>query len=137
MRIVCPSCASVYQVPDAAVTPTTVVECVRCHHQWTPDTEPPTAAEAPPTAIRAGLAWDDVADSTRPAGIPSLELPPREPVAQSATRARGGLGLTVAWVASVAVLVALVWAGYSFRGRVMQDWPPSIRLYAALGLGDR
>jgi hypothetical protein len=39
-----------------------------------------------------------------------------------------------AWAASIAVLLLLLWAGYAWRAQVMQAWPASERLYAALGL---
>ncbi len=40
----------------------------------------------------------------------------------------------VAWLASLVVLVALVFAAYTWRDRIMAAWPPSERLYAALGI---
>ena len=45
-----------------------------------------------------------------------------------------GAGLALAWIASAALIVALLAAGYVFRTSIMQAWPPSTRLYAALGL---
>jgi hypothetical protein len=35
---------------------------------------------------------------------------------------------------SIAVLIALGWAAYAWRAEVMLAWPPSQRLFAALGL---
>ncbi len=65
--------------------------------------------------------------------------PAREPAARQAaetedrgdraTRLLVGLG----WLGTVAVLAGLVWAGYHFRADIMQAWPASERLYAALG----
>jgi predicted Zn finger-like uncharacterized protein len=40
-----------------------------------------------------------------------------------------GLG----WLGTVVVLLGLIWAGYHFRTGIAQAWPPSERLYAALG----
>jgi hypothetical protein len=44
--------------------------------------------------------------------------------------------LRVAWVTSVVILLVLGWGAYAERTTIMQIWPPSIRLYAALGLTD-
>jgi len=42
--------------------------------------------------------------------------------------------LIVAWVASIALLGAVVIAGFVNRADIMQDWPPSQRVYAVFGL---
>ncbi len=38
------------------------------------------------------------------------------------------------WAASILLLAALLWAGVAWRGNIMRAWPPSERLYTALGL---
>jgi predicted Zn finger-like uncharacterized protein len=43
----------------------------------------------------------------------------------------------LAWGGSIALLVVVLAAAVIFRGPVMRVWPPSTRLYAGLGLGDR
>jgi predicted Zn finger-like uncharacterized protein len=48
----------------------------------------------------------------------------------AAGRGDGWLG----WLASLVLLAALAWAAISYRGEVQRAWPPSMRLYAALGL---
>ncbi len=48
---------------------------------------------------------------------------------------RGGTAPLIAWLASLVVLAALVFAAYAWRDRIMAAWPPSERLYVALGLG--
>lgn len=55
--------------------------------------------------------------------LPRVESPPA-----SAT-------IWLGWVASILVLALLIWGGYTYRNDVMRVWPPSQRLYAALGLG--
>lgn len=47
---------------------------------------------------------------------------------------RPSLWPAVAWAASLLVLALLVWAAFAWRGDIMQAWPPSTRVYAALGL---
>lgn len=38
------------------------------------------------------------------------------------------------WVASLLLLAAAGWAGVRYRQEIMRAWPPSVRLYLALGL---
>jgi hypothetical protein len=49
-------------------------------------------------------------------------------------RANRNTTLHLAWVGSFVVIVLLGWAAYAGRTPIMHAWPPSIRLYAALGL---
>ena len=52
------------------------------------------------------------------------------------TRPAGARGGTVAaaWLLSLALLGGAAFAAWHWRAEVMAAWPPSIRLYAALGL---
>jgi hypothetical protein len=43
----------------------------------------------------------------------------------------------VEWAVSVTLVVALVVGMVIFRGPIMRVWPPSLRLYAVLGMGGR
>jgi hypothetical protein len=74
-----------------------------------------------PPGIRAALAED-----------PVLDQPPPRSVRPKARR--GDALPVVAWVASLALLACLVGAAYAWRAPIMAAWPPSERLYAALGL---
>jgi hypothetical protein len=40
----------------------------------------------------------------------------------------------LAWAVSVLIVASAIGAGIAFRTPVMKAWPPSTRLYAALGL---
>jgi predicted Zn finger-like uncharacterized protein len=58
MKIVCPSCAATYEVPEAAVAAKRTVRCARCGGDWVPGaTDAPhatpsaEAAPAPPTRV--------------------------------------------------------------------------------------
>jgi hypothetical protein len=44
------------------------------------------------------------------------------------------LGLRAAWAASLVVLLLLGWGMIAWRAEVMRSWPPSTRLYEAIGL---
>jgi hypothetical protein len=47
---------------------------------------------------------------------------------------RGSFAPRLAWLLRILLLVGVVAAAYAERATVMAAWPPSIRLYAALGL---
>ena len=148
MRIRCPSCEATYEVPDALLRTPRTVRCVRCAHDWTavpvdpppPPEEaiepppPPTPPPPPPPPPHVEVEPEPVAPPP-PAEVPlsaierlaaPLEMEP-EIDSRSST-------LIAAWVLSLAILLAAGVAGYVERDPVMRAWPPSARLYAALGL---
>lgn len=55
MRIACPNCAAVYDVPDQALVRPRVLRCARCGHEWDSPPLPPEAAPPPiePENLRA------------------------------------------------------------------------------------
>jgi predicted Zn finger-like uncharacterized protein len=150
MRIACPSCDAVYDVPDAmlAAAPR-AVRCARCGTEWTPErladpapaVQPPPAGPRPPQAEPAmrperpepklssyrtrtepRIAADDEGDA-RP--------PPRDDETAARRRRRGAVA---GWVLSVLLLLGLAVAAVAWRTQVMAAWPPSERVYGALGL---
>jgi hypothetical protein len=40
----------------------------------------------------------------------------------------------IGWIATAAILGSACWGAYAYREAVMQAWPPSERVYLALGL---
>jgi len=44
------------------------------------------------------------------------------------------LALGLAWAASVLVVLLLLVAGFRWRAEIAAAWPPSARLYSALGV---
>ena len=133
MRIVCPACTATYEVPTALLKPDQAVRCARCTKEWVPSVEAAEAALAPPSPVaaeRVPLVTSEPVVRTERAPIERASAP-RPPAAPPT--ARGGV-LHFAWVASFVVLGALVWGAYSQRAAIMQAWPPSIRVYAVLGL---
>ncbi len=127
MQIVCPACAAAYEVPTTLLKPGQAVRCGRCAREWLPL---PTAPELPIVAQ----------PEPAPAVAPTPELPPdvirpaRRPTAPRPAASRPDVALRLAWVASVAAVLLLGWGAYAERTMIMQIWPPSIRVYAALGL---
>jgi predicted Zn finger-like uncharacterized protein len=134
MRIACPSCKATYEVPDALLGATArKVRCARCANEWTP--EAPAIAQAPlplppperepPPPVRPV--------ATRALAVPRVEGKPvssqRRPPAQG-----GVMGRVAVLGLSVVALAAMLGAAYVWRGELMLVWPPSQRLFAALGL---
>jgi hypothetical protein len=62
-----------------------------------------------------------------PKPLPLAAFPKPAPPASKAP-------VVVAWAASILILAAAVAGFLTYRGQVMKAWPPSARLYAALGL---
>jgi hypothetical protein len=46
----------------------------------------------------------------------------------------GEPALIAGWAVSIAIVVGLVWATVAWRTDIMHAWPPSERLYSAIGL---
>jgi predicted Zn finger-like uncharacterized protein len=130
MRIDCPSCAAAYDAPDSLVRPGIKVRCGRCGEEWVavPAVLAPPAeqAEVAPIVFPA----EDAPQQILPQPLSAMERLAQTPPA----RRSGGLALRFAWAASFTVLAMLVWGAYAWRSDVMRSWPPSIRLYDALGL---
>ena len=124
MRIVCPACAAAYEVPDERVKPGRRTRCTRCETTWTPVDEPPESVAEP--ADRSAAFLPGAPFESQPLDRLVGAAPP--PVAPARS------GVWMGWLATVVVLAGLGWAGYNFRTTVMQNWPPSTRVYAALGL---
>lgn len=132
MRIECPSCQAAYDVPDRLLSPGKTVRCARCGGEWVP------RAEAPPEPERPRPEPEQAAEQPADMVVAEPEVPrvtAMERLAQQAPRpTSGGKVLRTAWAASFAVLALLFIAAYAARSDVMQAWPPSIRVYSALGL---
>jgi len=43
------------------------------------------------------------------------------------------LPVRLAWLASLALLLALAWCAFAWRAEVIAAWPPSARVYALFG----
>ena len=147
MRIDCPSCAASYDVPDAKLAGRKTVRCVRCGHQWVPG--PVLApADPPPAALPHAAPWPDSepSDSERP--DPERPDPERggrgraqtaadasrSRLASPATPPTSRFGLRLAWAASGLMLAMALAVAFVWRAEVVRAWPPSLRVYAALGL---
>jgi predicted Zn finger-like uncharacterized protein len=83
MKIVCPSCAATYEVPEAVVAAKRSVRCARCGNNWVPAGDPVAAGPAP------GVTPDAVAPAPppEPVAAPAVAQVLVEPVAQPAPAA--------------------------------------------------
>lgn len=147
MRIICPSCQATYEVPETLLAGGKAARCARCGTEWMPLPAPPSAAalprspvpEVPPLPPGAEDAGEPADDDLRPGApwprsIDSLDddrPPPRDDEIELAP---AGRSVMIAWIVSLLVIAALIWAAFAFRNEVMGAWPPSARLYAAIGL---
>ena len=126
MRLDCPTCHASYEVPEARLAGRTSVRCAQCGSQWTP--EPPRVMDAdalPPE----GFPTDPLAVPREPEATPSPRLAPPAPLPPPPT-----IGLRLAWAASVLVLALGLAAALLLHRPIARAWPPSLRVYAALGL---
>lgn len=129
MRIACPICESVYQVPDALIGAGRLLRCAKCSHEWlvTGLAEPEPAASAPPVPAE------------RPPSGPMLRRPPQvadpplmAPEDQPLSR-MAQVVLWAAWIGSGLLLGALGVGAWVYRGPISEAWPPAARLYLLLG----
>ncbi|MGC8476213.1 MAG: zinc-ribbon domain-containing protein [Acetobacteraceae bacterium] len=127
MRLDCPNCAASYDVPDTLLGGRRAVRCARCGHQWA------YAAPAPlsvPFSVPAAAEAEPAPPEMTPvAAARPVPLAPRPPAA-----ARPGLALRLAWAGSAVLLAAGLIAALALHRPIARAWPPSQRLYAALGL---
>jgi predicted Zn finger-like uncharacterized protein len=132
MQITCPSCEAVYEVPGEKIAGRQV-RCVKCGAQWTPVPPLPEAPAALPDPV------PEPEPSLEPEPEPLLPPPPAvipaplEPMVPPQPR-RNNTALVLAWIASLMLLAAIIAGAYAGRQDVMRTWPPSERLYGALGL---
>ena len=135
MRIICPSCTAIYDVVDSMLPPGRATRCTRCGHQWVPTAVPPDGPEE-------HLPEPDLEDIvTSPPDDPPAPPPaPAGPTAIDRLRAsateqsHGSFSLKLAWAASIALLLGCGATLYVQRAALIAAWPPSLRLYAVLGL---
>jgi predicted Zn finger-like uncharacterized protein len=155
MRLACPECAAEYDVPEAALGAARRLRCTACgtSWDWTPQATPPPEPEPDEPAAAPEAPAEPPPENTAPPppridaspieaariGGARIEVAREERIATAPPPARAGArgsgGVALAWILSLAILLAAAAALYAWRVPVMAAWPPSIRLYAALGLG--
>jgi predicted Zn finger-like uncharacterized protein len=158
MRIVCPSCSAAYEVPDSMLGGRKAVRCARCGDEWRPferepqiepepEIEPEQELTAPPPPPREQEIVTRLELERLPRPVP-VEPQPYERrmtggamaidrlMAAPQPAQRSNVALTLAWLGSVVAIIVLLYAAYAWRVEIMAAWPPSVRVYAVLGLAD-
>ena len=155
MRIVCPACSARYEVKETLLIQGRKTRCARCGAEWVPPrpaaesatpitaaAPAPAPAPVPPStpAPDLGKAPDQTpekpGDTTEPplgmtslAGLTAMDRlyypPPPPPMP---------LALRLAWAATAIIIPCMIGSGLYWRNTVMESWPPSARIYSALGL---
>lgn len=148
MRVACPSCSAVYDIPDRMLAAGRAVRCARCQHQWVPQAAEPPAVEPPATQPPATQPPPRPAPAepepafvaaeppvrTAEAGPPAISAMDRLAMEAKPLPGESRGPLRTAWAASVLLLILAAGAAYVWRAPLMEAWPPSHRVYAALGL---
>ena len=125
MKITCPSCAAEYNVPDGLAAGR-IVRCAKCATEWAPVAPPAVVFEPPPPA-------EPVPPPEVPPPPPTIDRLER-PVVPPPAPATRRLPLLLAWAGSLLIVVMAVAAAIVFRAPISHAWPPSQRVYGALGL---
>lgn len=82
---------------------------------------PPAPGEAPsPPADPEPEPTSPVAASSAPPPVPRVRVP-----------------VLAGWILTAFVLLGSAWAAYVWRAEIVRAWPPSARVYTALGVAER
>jgi predicted Zn finger-like uncharacterized protein len=161
MLIECPRCGARYQVAEGLIGPAgKSVRCAKCGNVWLArglaapaDDDAPLqwpeapgrrardardAADAEPATAAAEAVEDPALAEFRAArdevAKPGFARLPETARGEAPSRRGMAAAAVIGWVATVLFLGAAGWGGYAYRDAVMQAWPPSERVYLALGL---
>ncbi len=134
MRLVCPHCAAAYDVPPSLLAGRRAVRCARCGREWDGQNERPVPENPSPAVLVPSPPQPAAIAPSEPLDRPAGPTPaPRTPMTRKPT-AQGEVAVLFGWAASVLLLVLGIWGAVMWRADLMQVWPPSQRLYAAIGL---
>ncbi len=135
MRIECPECRTVYEVPDHLLGPKRKLRCAHCGHIWPAEhpaaanpaepSDAPALPRNPPEPAAAAVAETHIVEPLHRYSVEAFDIGPRP---------KASAFVWVGWAASLLVLALLVWGALAYRDDVMAAWPESERLYHALGL---
>ena len=117
MRLSCPACEALYDVPDSLIGEGRLLRCARCEQEWlvTPPAPPPGMPSPMPPLPPL---------PPEPAALPQAPAPAPAMAAPVAGEGR----LWLAWGASVAVVVLALVALWLVREPLAEAWPPLLRL---------
>jgi predicted Zn finger-like uncharacterized protein len=160
MLIECPRCTARYEVADGLIGAAgKSVRCAKCGNVWlarrlaeAEDDAPLQWPESPRRPGRDEAMADAPAEAAEDPALaefraaqdeaakPGFARFPGTPAdaavaGEAVARKRVASAALIGWVATVLVLGAAAWGSYAYRDAVIAAWPPSERVYLALGLG--
>jgi predicted Zn finger-like uncharacterized protein len=122
MRLTCPSCAAIYEVPSNNLKVGRRAQCDRCGATWIP------LRDEPPPELPAELPPGEEEPPHPTVGTsPPLAATAMDRLAAQA-KPRPSIALRTAWAASILLLIGAATAGFVWRAGIVQAWPPSARL---------
>lgn len=131
MQILCPSCATGYEIPETHLQRPRRLRCAQCGGEW----RVPALLATTGTAAPQPDPWQDTPEPEPDAPPPPAPLDPLS--APAAVPAKAGRRDTLLWAALWGLSLLLIACGllalWHFRVRIDQAWPPSGRLYRLLG----
>lgn len=143
MILTCPECSARYVVDPKALLPAgRVVRCAKCKHSWKEDAPKDhvevvadaveTAAESPPEATNAAPEEDEFSIRRRRRKKRPRPMPKGTNLPALQNHKHGG---TMWGWYGLGGFVALIIVGFLiFQSSISDIWPPSKKLYRALGL---
>ncbi len=159
MILSCPACATRYVVdPRSIGTEGRKVRCARCGETWHQEApaaemlEPLTLMDEPPPGVAADPLLDPASPPvvTAPAmvgggtaaaveeSMPSFITERPRPAARAnlpaVAKPKRVSSVGLGWAALAAFILLVLAGGWYFAPMIMRSWPPSARLYSALGL---
>ncbi len=143
MRIVCPTCSAVYEVPDALLSDGKRTRCARCAREWVPQPAAPMAAaprpaSPPPPSVFPAPVIPTPSPPVAPAAAPRAARPSPAPRAEQHHPVKAepahSLAVSIALGASILLLAGLCAAAVIWRAVLIGIFPPAERLFLWLGL---
>ena len=130
MRIVCPNCAAIYEVPASRMTQPRTVRCARCGEKWSASA---TAEEPPPRPEEIEPEPEHQSDyDNEPPEQPQAVVTAMDRLAAHGPPPPRPAGLTAGWVITGVVLIVAVAATITWRQQVVRVWPASSRILGSL-----
>lgn len=147
MRIACPHCQAVYEVPQNKLGADTLLRCHLCQYSWAFHDTPPEAQQQPdsepvlaPEPVQPGPAEPVIVPAPSKASMPdyvvhlgkSTKTSPPHPHAKRAGQSRqDASGVLLGGAAVILVLLAVALLA---RPGIVEAFPPSSAFFKALGL---